>query len=206
LEKLERELTAAKRRNRWLAVVLLTIGATALAVAALSAPSIPTALAQAGGPVNEVRASRFVLVDENGKIRAKLFVNKNGPVLDMLDENGKSRIGLTTNEDGPWLGLFDEDGKLRARLGVTKVGPWLGLFDEDGKTRAELFVNNNVWGPDEFDRFDGRRRFGLNLHSVSGRTFWSTPPPENVFFPPSKDPFFPPSKDPWSTPPPKAAW
>ena len=89
MEKLERELARAKRRNRWLAVVLLTIGATALAVTALSAPSIPTALAEAGGPVNEVRASRFVLVDETGKTRAGLAVDKDGPGLGLVDEKGE---------------------------------------------------------------------------------------------------------------------
>ena len=37
-----------------------------------------------------IRATQFVLEDENGKVRVMLHVFKNGPVLSLFDEKGKT--------------------------------------------------------------------------------------------------------------------
>jgi hypothetical protein len=142
LEKLEWELARACRHRPWLVGVLLAIGAMALAVAALSAPSLPPALAQAGGPVNEVRATSFALVDENGNTRASLFVDKdkNAPVLGMSDVKGKCRLLLAApTKEGPGLSMFDENGKGCVELSVGKDGPRLLLSEDDDKPRVGLF-------------------------------------------------------------------
>jgi hypothetical protein len=38
----------------------------------------------------EIRAKRFILEDENGKVLAALVVDKDGPGLRLWDENGKT--------------------------------------------------------------------------------------------------------------------
>ena len=60
---------------------------------------------------NEVRARRFVLVDENGKTRATLNVDKAGPGLNLYDENEKIRASLSVMKGGPCLCLYDKLGK-----------------------------------------------------------------------------------------------
>ena len=88
LTKLEWELFAEKRRNRWLLAVvglgvvgvlawtLTTINSTAQAQGANSGPKV-------------IRATHFILEDETGKTRATLDVSKDGPRLALYDENGK---------------------------------------------------------------------------------------------------------------------
>ena len=65
---------------------------------------------------NEVRARRFVLVDENGKTRATLNVDKAGPGLNLYDENEKIRASLSVMKGGPCLCLYDKLGKRDAPL------------------------------------------------------------------------------------------
>ena len=142
LEKLERELAAAKRRILCLPVVvgLAVVGAGLAWVSAV--PKVIRAnefiLEDADGKsritlaLTELGAG-LVLSDENGKIRATLALTELGPVLGLVDENGQPRARLATLKDGPGLTLYDESGKDRARLAVNKDGPSLGLYDENGK-------------------------------------------------------------------------
>ena len=103
LDKLEKELARAKRRNRrLLAVVGLVVGAFALV----------WIVARAGCNAQSViRANAFVLQDENGKARAELRMDKDGPGLSLFDAAGKTRAGLTVVKDAPMLSLYDENGK-----------------------------------------------------------------------------------------------
>lgn len=88
--------------------------------------------------LEEVKARRFTLVDENGKPRATLTMLTEGPCLSLLDENGKKRAGLGVLKDGPGFSFYDENGKQRARLGVEKDGACLSLFDANDKPRVAL--------------------------------------------------------------------
>lgn len=82
----------------------------------------------------EIRANRFILEDENGKIRAGLEMNmKDEPRLSMSDENGEIRAMLFVPKEGPILVMSDENGKIRARLAVIKSKPTLSVHDENGK-------------------------------------------------------------------------
>jgi hypothetical protein len=161
LEKLERELAAAKRRNHWLLTIMaLIIGGLTLVWTLTKTTS--AAYAQEAEAVQKIiRASEFVLVDENGKIRAALSVSKDGAGLTLWDENGKFRASLSANKDGTMLGLRDENGKLRASLSAVKDGPGLDLFDENGKPRAGLAVLK-----------DGSL---LHLKDENGKTIWRAP-------------------------------
>ena len=144
LERVERELTRAKRRNRWLMVAVgLAVGI--LALAWLATENADTALAQdaakAEKPAQVIRASAFVLVDDKGRERGALKMTPDGPTLYLYDENEKPRAALTAIKVGPGLALFDEKGTPRAGLTVTELGPALVLIDENGKPRALLAVS-----------------------------------------------------------------
>jgi hypothetical protein len=165
LEKLERELTKTKRRNRWLlGGVGLVLGMFALAWATIGTAG--KAQAQATGPAKKViHANEFILEDENGKVRVvlsartdgsglflydenskelvMLAVNKAGPGLALCDAKGEPRVQLTAEDDGARLILSDEKGLSGAALGVLKNGPELRLFDDKSKTRAMLGVNKD---------------------------------------------------------------
>jgi len=145
------------------------------------ARAVALAGARAGG--NEIRANRFVLEDENGKVRAVLDVVKDVPRLSLFDENGKERAVLGVTALGAGLSLFDENGKGRAALGVGADGPLLSFFDENGKTRAGLDVtalgaglnladeNGNVRAALGVVK-DGPR---LGLIDAAGKEVWSAP-------------------------------
>lgn len=60
---------------------------------------------------HEVRTRRVTILDENGKTRALLAVDLEGPTLGLADEKGEVRARLVVNEDGPALCLADEYGK-----------------------------------------------------------------------------------------------
>jgi hypothetical protein len=147
------ELARAKRRFRRLVIPGMVI-VVCVAV-----------LLWAWARSSEVQARRFVLVDQNGKVRTELSIRPDGgPALRLFDQNGKARVGLRVMTDGTAgimlcdqnekirgqlriladgnLGLIlaDENGKNRAVLDVHKDGPWLALADDNGKLRAELGV------------------------------------------------------------------
>ncbi|HUX02850.1 MAG TPA: hypothetical protein VMY35_17955 [Phycisphaerae bacterium] len=184
LEKVERELARAKRRNRWqaafigLAVVGLILAWTLTKIA----PAVQSQEdAEATKPVQVIRATAFVLVDDEGRERGKLEMLKNGPELRLIDANGESRIMLSTYKfkdakglqmDGTGLCLADENGKARAWLRLEKFGPsedvgcydWesLYLFDEKGEEGVNLMVNKGGSGLDLHDK-NGVYRAGLSV-------------------------------------------
>lgn len=117
LDHLERELARAKRRNHWLLPV------AALAVGGLTLPwtltkTTPAAQAQGAGAEKVIRASAFVLEDEQGRKRGELAMGPLGSVLGLFDANGKPRVILSAVKDGPSLELLDENGTVRNQLNV----------------------------------------------------------------------------------------
>ena len=139
LDKLEKELARAKRRNRRL-LAALGLAAGAFALVWIVAGTANRAEAQGSGVPTAIRANAFVLVDENGKMRARLSVNKNGVALALLNRNGIPGAALTVVKGAPGLTLYDENAKGGAVLAVGKDGPGLTLFDENGKADATLAV------------------------------------------------------------------
>jgi hypothetical protein len=143
LENLERELAETKaelcrvrRRSLWLLRGgFLVAGLLALAWMFMDAGR-PAQARRSATVHRETGAKRFVLVDEKGKPRAILGMNKDGPGLALLDEKGNVRVSLGLTEVGPVLALLDEEGRSRAVLRVTKEGPGLALLDENGKGRV----------------------------------------------------------------------
>jgi hypothetical protein len=142
LEKLERELSRAKRHNRRVLIGAAVCLGMIFAWTFFAQPGrLGTAHAETPTTTpaqNEIRARSFILEDENGKERAALVGSKDGASLEMLDENGKVRAKMSVDKDGSMLLLSDENGKLRAGLSAHKFGAGLVLYDENGKYRAML--------------------------------------------------------------------
>jgi len=86
------------------------------------------------------------LYDKNGMPRAILADSENGPALTLTSEQyGKNfgpRIKLWMDEEGPTVDLSDESGKNRIKLGMSKDKPSMNLFDEDGNPSATLAMSN----------------------------------------------------------------
>lgn len=84
--KLERELSSAKSRIHWLVVAVIM--AAVMVVVWTCSSTTNTAQAEGVSDIPSViRARKFILEDNNGKVRAVLAVTKNGPVLAMFDEH-----------------------------------------------------------------------------------------------------------------------
>jgi hypothetical protein len=163
IEKLEKGLASARRLNRWLLAAVATL---AVAVAGMGLAMVFCAFgispARDCMTVKEVRADRFVVVDENGKERAVLGSGgKWGPSLSLLDENGECRASLNllggvpsltvsdslrgvtlyVGQDEVGLTLVDHQKRTdRAQLTLGNAGPALTLADENGKARAVMAV------------------------------------------------------------------
>jgi hypothetical protein len=126
LEKLERELAGAKRRNQWTSAVA-GLAVTGLLLAWVVTGTTPAVAAEGAGEVpKEIRANAFIVEDENGTVRARLSERR----LDLLDEKGLERASLGVS----FLSLNDEKGELRAGLGTRG----LGLRGERGELRVSL--------------------------------------------------------------------
>lgn len=72
------------------------------------------AAAQAKSPaapevISIIRAQAFELVDENGQVRSRFNVEKDGTVVfRLLDQEGAIRVKLGADKDGSGLVLLDE--------------------------------------------------------------------------------------------------
>jgi len=154
LESLERGLSAAKRRNKY-----LLIGLVVLAIAWAFTSTTGTVHAQAGG--NIIQAEGFELVDSQGNVRARLTMLDSGPG-PAFDENGNTQAGQDVIDGGPMLGLYDENETLRAGMVVYGSDPLLWLSDVNWPGYA---YHGAV--------LDGRPMLGFS--NYDGRLIWSAP-------------------------------
>ena len=162
IEQLEKNLARVNRRNRWVlagAAICLGVGL----VGSMFRPQTLHAKPTAGAP-KEVRASRFVLVDDSGNTRATLGLDKGAPGLRLLDGKGKALAWLAIaamKSRGSRLGLADENGKTRFTLSVNKDMTLLAMRGKNGKSRAMLIATKN--GPE------------MSLRDENGKTVWNAP-------------------------------
>jgi hypothetical protein len=101
-----------------------------------------------------ITATKFVLVDAQGRQRATLDMYKGSPILGLFDANGKLRAELAAAPNGPWLQLNDASGNMRAGMDAFSDSPELDLYDANEKPQAMLAVTSD--GP------------GLQLNDASG--------------------------------------
>ncbi len=129
-------------------------------------------------------------MDENGKDRARLSVdkgkaefilyNKKGNcVVDIRpDENdgfqfrlfngkGHSTVGLSAGKKGSGLVMSDDDGNMRVLLTADKkYGSMMGFYDSSGSIRTGIVADKRESALDFFDDEGGRRvRLGLEKSS-----------------------------------------
>ncbi len=162
LERLERELTLAKRNNRWL---LAAAGIVVLMLVLARTFSWTENTAQAQGKGSKpkvVAANEFVLEDEMGRRRAVLEAHKGRALLAMMDENGKIRISLDALNSEPGLSLFGEEFDVRAMFGIQEKDPGLVLWDESNNPRFVLALDKKL-GPT------------LKIMGEKGKPVWSAP-------------------------------
>ena len=187
IEALERDLSKTRRNARRAVICAVVAGAAAvLLLVALHWP--PQAVAR-DAPARDIprviTARTFILVDDQGNLRAALGQLDDGsPALDLYDRRGTRRAGLSATDDGPALRLSDPDGTLRAGLGAYDDGPALDLFDAAGRNRGGLFAYDHGMGLSLHDP-DGTLRAGLytgvrngpllRLFDERGNVQWEAP-------------------------------
>ena len=163
IENIERELIFTKRQNR-----MVLIGSCFLmgifALMWMNLGGLTPVSAQDVTP-KVIRAQMFAVEDKDGKIRARLFMSSNGPVLNLCDKNNKAAAILSVPEDmpgdGPTLELRDANGKPRANLTVATNGaPALFLLDENNNSGVELVVSKDSRG---LGLRDGKGKTGVSL-------------------------------------------
>ncbi len=131
-----------------------------------------------------VRASRFLLVDDTGTVRATLGYDEYGTRLTLNDSKGNLRTGVHALGKGSGITLSDETGKIRMKLGVLNNRPEIVLFDSEGNDRMLLAATEN-FGPHVslFDR-KGKDRMvmvvveqgpGIVISDADGKTIWAAP-------------------------------
>jgi hypothetical protein len=186
LEALEQGLARTKKRTQWLLAGSILVLAGSIVLCGKAAGTSEAQAQPARGTPKEIRANEFIVVDENGKTRARLGASKDGTVLVMYDENstGRTWLGAGKNKDDkPGLFLCDDNGAVRAALAVPKEGPGLALSDKDGTVRAWLAADKDSTGLALCDK-NGKLRAWLTpdkdnarlgLLSENGKAIWQAP-------------------------------
>lgn len=83
-----------------------------------------------------IRAKAIEIVDDNGKVRAQLDIEKTGEaVFRLRDQKGIIRTKLGAGEDGSGLSLMDDRTEATVQLKANKDGGGISLFSRDGKRR-----------------------------------------------------------------------
>lgn len=125
-----------------------------------------------------IMAEEFRLVGSDGRTRAWMTIDSNGPELRMFDENQRPRITLrVTDGSGGSLVLRDEAQRDRLALKVDHEGPTVSLNDQDSRPRAMFRFNLNrpaLTFLDEANRkrsemFLDRDGPGIVLHAENGK-------------------------------------
>lgn len=104
--------------------------------------------ATAQGTTGAMRATRFEVVDDGGKIRAVLGASGSAfcPALTLYDAAGQRRAGLSMGPDGsPGLSMYDASSVLRARVGCLQtVGKSSGTTTSYPESTIALFKKDGV--------------------------------------------------------------
>jgi hypothetical protein len=123
-------LERAVRRQRVVGVAMCMVIVILIVCAASAEPD----------RASRIVAKEFVLSDENGKTRAVLGMEVEGPVLRLLDEKG--RPGLIARQTS--ISLYDENLTKRISVSVETVQNSANfcLFDDKGDNMMDFNVNN----------------------------------------------------------------
>jgi hypothetical protein len=118
-------------RSQRIAVVVSAANLALLFVVLSQARATP---AQAPSPV--LRGRSLELVDERGRMRARLNVESGGEVvLRLLDQKGTIRVKLGASEDGSGLLLANDATEPGVHILAKSDGSRLRLANKDGRER-----------------------------------------------------------------------
>jgi len=154
LERLERE----NRRLKYLlfSLLFLVVGVFFMGATTKKGSSIP----------DEIKARKFTLFDEGGKVRAVLSMWQGVPVLALYDEEGKFRAGLRGGKDVSCLDLDDGKGKVKVSLGVKTSRPeefiplsepYLVLYGIRHEAGIDFYSNSGLFSQPRFFYVSNRR-------------------------------------------------
>lgn len=107
----------------------------------------------------EIRAQRFVLVNDMGEKQAELVSTNDGPALKLYDMAGDCRVRLSVEKGLPLLSVVHVLGEVR--IAVTEFGPELSLLDYESRPRVALC--SHVGNP----AYEGP---AIRLHDSAGNT------------------------------------
>lgn len=163
---MEAELLRLRRRPPLAVVAVLGVAALLCGGTLAQPTSQGRPSSRPGG--TEIRASRFVVEDDDGNARIKLGLIDGAPSLAILDEKARVRAFLSVMTNGPVFNLSAEDGKTGVTVGqmandrrwIMAVGnsiaekgsaivlgfddykPCLLVTDKAGQTRASLTLHD----------------------------------------------------------------
>jgi hypothetical protein len=152
-QALQRRLAALERcaaASRRAAAVWRGVAVIAIAAAAVVASGSAATHAQPANVAAVVEARQFVLRDADGRARAILRMDADGPVLAMHHEEGKASVRVAATKTGGSLLFRDARGLPRAALGLIgdRGHPQLGLQDENARGVVTVgWVQNIDEGP-----------------------------------------------------------
>lgn len=144
LEHVLERLELLEREKRQLLIIVLVLFGTTIASVAFGTNLLrPTRVAE---------AEKFILKDNQGRIRAQLGTDPDGsPKLSLLDDRGHDQVALRGQVDADGSLEFYDRGQLRIAMAVSPGGTAsLDFYDKAHRGRAGLYL----WP-------DGTTEFGL---------------------------------------------
>jgi len=122
---------------------------------------------------NEITARAFFLEDKQGRSRACLRMNEDGPFLGLFDEQGRFKLGLSARPKASVINIWDNEGRMGLEL-VVREG-------DDGAVKMVFFKDKERPGimaslPKRNGPFpDDEHRGGFYLYRSNGSRIWSVP-------------------------------
>jgi hypothetical protein len=159
-----------KNLRHWLyGILALTGGILGGAIASRIVPAEGLALASTHHMHNmkEVRAQKFVLVDNDGAERGMIHMTPRGFAdIELYDASGRDRAEFRVGSEGTAsLTFYDADGSKRVQLASVPEGrDGLALFASGGRQLASFSVaNDNQSSVTLYDPNTGMARVGLGV-------------------------------------------
>lgn len=117
-------------------IYALIIALTAVNIAVLIVVLTGAAAGAPDAVPSVVRAQRIELVDEDGRIRARLSTEPGGEVVfRLIGSNGDIRVKLAASDDGSGLVLLDESTELGVHILAERTGTFVKLRGENNRER-----------------------------------------------------------------------
>ena len=111
--------------------------------------------------LEEVRATKFVVVDENENRWGELTVSQGTPALNLFDVSGERRLVLTVDSGRLAFGLLDANGNTLVAISIAPEIQGLAIADRNGRPRLAMGVKRA--GP------------GLTFFDANAAPVWSAP-------------------------------